>query len=222
MDERGALCSYIAVETGQPLQIACSFHGNCTEGVYDVIVDGVLRFTRTFKSKQTKHTSKKPPELFEYVLVKDGNGVRCGSLVVKDLDPPSSTQSHYESVGSIEVRISVLREPTGKHNNDDVNSFDDIDDWKEMWHKATHTAVPVTHEIAFPATGDDAVSKTAIINCRRSAKKPRPGSKPWAAFKFFYRSRRKSRPRGNCMKLRHSQRRLRAPDLKQSRSRPTF
>ncbi|KAK3079976.1 hypothetical protein LTS18_003465 [Coniosporium uncinatum] len=188
-DENGALCSYIAVETGQPLQIACSFHGNCTEGIYDIIVDGVLRFTRAFKSRQTKHTSKKPPELFEYVLVKDGKGVRCGSLEVQDLASPASTQSTFESAGTIEVRISVLREPTGKHANDDVNTFDEIDGWKEMWHNATHAAVPVTHEIAFPATKDDALSKTAVTNCRRAAKKPRPGSKPWAVFKFLYRSR---------------------------------
>src|SRR4051812_28583402 len=72
------ISTYIAVEAGQALGIGCTFNGAAKSVLLDIIIDGVLRFTKKMPRgrKGSKH------ETLKEVLFLQDNHVFIGSMEV--------------------------------------------------------------------------------------------------------------------------------------------
>lgn len=185
----GALCCVVGLDVDEQIAIQCGFEGSTTSLQFDVLVDGVLRNMKTHNSKAVRRHDKN--EIFDHVLVHHNPALREALLKVGPLrDGIQVQEGSGPSVGTIEIRISVLRRAGESHILTDVNHFLEVKDWVEKpLNQVQYSILPPTYEIKLVEDGLKDLSKSQRQARIKQAKNPRPGFAPWAVFRFFYRSK---------------------------------
>jgi hypothetical protein len=77
-----------------------------------------------------------------------------------------------------------------RHPLNDVKSFETIMDWEDEYRSPTFTRIRPTQEVDFVPV-DNMRAKGWITKLKHRATCSRPGTKPWAVFRFFYRTQGK-------------------------------
>lgn len=185
----GAICSWIPVNDGQKIVVETSFVGMTKEIQIDLVIDGILRNSEKTNRKAEKKDRKF--ERFEHGFYAQSKSViNQAELEVKTLDVssyPSIQVEGTDSVGTIEVRISVLRdEHEERHKLDDVKSFETIMDWKEAYRTPSYTKIRPVQQVDFVPI-DQQPTKIQVTKLKQRATARRPGAKPWVVFRFYYR-----------------------------------
>ncbi|RDI81277.1 phosphoribosylaminoimidazole carboxylase [Venturia inaequalis] len=185
----GAICSWIPVNDGQKIIVEAGFVGLTKEIQIDLVIDGVLRNSDKTNRKAEKKDRKS--ERFEHsYYAQSKSTINLAELEIKALDVsayPSIQVEGKDSVGTIEVRISVLRdEHEERHKLDDVQSFETIMDWKEAYHTPSYTKIRPVQQVDFVPI-DQQPTKVQITKLKQRATARRPGAKPWVVFRFYYR-----------------------------------
>jgi len=187
VDEDGALCCYIPLDLGEKVSVACYFKGTSLQGTFDLIVDGILRNAVPFNNKKGTKFSRSVTFNEGYI----DKTFRAGNMLVVPLEPDVVTkQGEFESVGKIEIRVSILRVADQSHAVSDVSCFAEADTWKEQYpspigfqHLEPTSQIKITADDEEPRP-----SKYTVKRVRGQMKASRPGNEPWAIFKFFYRA----------------------------------
>ncbi|QDS72504.1 hypothetical protein FKW77_000038 [Venturia effusa] len=185
----GAICTWVPVNHGQKIVIETGFAGMTKEIQIDLVVDGVLRNSEKTTRKAEKKDRKS--ERFEHGFYAQSKSViNEAELEIKALDVssyPSIQVEGKDSVGIIEVRISILREEYEEyHKLDDVKSFETIMDWKEAYRTPSYTKIRPVQQVDFIPI-DQQPTKVQITKLKQRASGRRPGTKPWVVFRFYYR-----------------------------------
>lgn len=195
LDERvnddGTISSFVEIEEGQRISVDCSFSGTTTKVFFDLYVDGVLRNSISSTSKEKLVRRNRRHAKFDDGFYFDNKSIKQGVFMTRGLvlESIEKKEDRRDSVGLIEVRIAVLRyDGEGEHKLEDVDAFDTVATWHDVFPEPTYSNVAPTHDIRLVDV-EGLVSKQALGLLRSRIKVARPGSAPWVVMKFFYRGK---------------------------------
>jgi hypothetical protein len=157
---------------------------------YDAVIDGVRRKASSYVSKSVQ--LKKSQKLdFDTFLYQTDDGVIDTSMRVAKIDKATKTcQDGSEIIGTIELRLYVTRQLS-------------IDHYPEKPRKYSEVRSP---DMTLKSTGSAKIGPQFVMefeeNCatlepkkqtqeQKKVDSKRPGTGPWAVFRFYYRSKRK-------------------------------
>jgi hypothetical protein len=210
IDKDGAVCCYVALEEDQVISLAGKFNGtvhlplrdlHTSNGsqtlkiAYDVVVDGTLRASNFYLAKAV--TCLKGRKFgFDNFLYQKGKGILETAMKVSLADPGLATKGEgQETLGTVEVRLYVLRRFGEEHDIEGLRIYDDTEEKAEnndsdQKKDATYNIIEPDLTMVFE---EDCVSLgTKGMKAQRSkVSKPRPGKAPWAVFRFHYRTKGK-------------------------------
>lgn len=213
----GAICCYVPIEDGSIVKVAGRFNGTVsvpkwklpeyphkyqqTLSVYwDVHVDGVLRKANNMISKAVKVQKgvKLDTEEALYLVENSSNAEATKLLETQMKIVPVSgfkftnESDGFETVGTIEIRLYVLRtlgaefarEAYITYLDEDEESEDEADGNK----KATYRTIAPDFRIDFEKNRQELDKKIANA-WKKKLNTKRPSKEPWAIFRFHYRSK---------------------------------
>jgi hypothetical protein len=160
---------------------------------YDVVVDGTLRASNFYLAKAV--TCLKGRKFgFDNFLYQKGKGILETAMKVSVVAPGLATKSEgQETLGTVEVRLYVLRRFGEEHDIEGLRIYDDTEEKadnndSDQKKQVTYHTIEPDLTMAFE---EDCVSLgTKGMKAQRSkVSKPRPGKAPWAVFRFHYRTK---------------------------------
>lgn len=185
--EDGAICCFVPVEEGQKIRVEGKFAGTTMTIQCDALVDGICRKATIYSSK-VMGTHKSKTIGFDKVLFNTKDGVIESNLTVKPINENVHTEENAPiTLGTVEFRISVLRNVGDKHALRDVSMYyestgDGHNVDEPVGFKTVKPEFTMTHEEDCPTLE----SKKANAE-QRKIKSARPGNEAWAVFRFYYR-----------------------------------
>lgn len=175
---------YVPVETGQNIAVSVVFDGLTSKGAVDLVVDGVLRNSKVFTKKRGTASSSID---FDTAYINDKGRFDNATMVVEDLNAKINGNMVPCFPGYIEVRISITRGiDTASYQPQSLKRFNDkiLLTWDDT---VDGGFLPADRQISFKGKHDFLTD----YQVKQTALK-RPGARPWAAFRFYYRSLGKS------------------------------
>lgn len=197
-----AICCYVPVEEGLKIRVDGRFTGPVCPSTqfsmantdtrpqthtvaYDVKIDGVCRKANSYIGKSVQLQKNKKLD-FEKFLYQTPDGIidtdmlvttHSGSVVLSKEAP--------ETIGTIELRVYVTRQFGVEHEIDDARRFDKAEDDTDT---ARYKDIAPQYQMTFEKNcstleGSKANREKKKINAKR------PGTEPWAIFRFHYRSK---------------------------------
>lgn len=189
------MISWIPVTAGQKITIEAGCNVTAGEVVSDLIIDGIVRSTMSTSSKKADWEKyKRFSHKFNTASHMWDGKVTDVDLVVKDL--PEDVQlgeqkddAAADTHGTIEVRIWVLEHEKQERANQKYPVFESCDNWRELEGDApTYSVVQPTQELDCVSNDFNPLGSAKVTLARKRMTAARPGEKPWASFKFFYRT----------------------------------
>lgn len=181
---------FIPVSDGEKITIKGNFKGTVLYGAIDLLADGSFLADTHIESRngEAKVSIRKIDIQKVFDVPEPGGPVVEGDLHVRPLEDGPSGTSHGEcGVGSLAIVISVTQKKDDHYEIVPAYPDTTCGGWKER-DGAPDSGIVPTHELSVKVTDDD-VHKNRQSKHRRHAKQLRFGSKPWAKFIFYYRSR---------------------------------
>jgi hypothetical protein len=183
----GAVCCFVPVEERQKIKIGGKLRGTTTTIQCDVLVDGICRKAVMYSGKAMTVEKVKKISV-EKFLFSSTDGVIESNLVLKPIDEAVLIQENATiTLGTIELRVYVLRHLEDKHALRDVPTYyeregDGHDANEPVGFKSIKPDFTMTHEENRPIL-DNRKAKAE----QRKMKSARPGNEAWAVFRFHYR-----------------------------------
>jgi hypothetical protein len=158
---------------------------------YDFIVDGVCRKANSYSSKSVQVQKNKKLD-FDKLLYQTSDGVIDTDVIVSSRSGPVILNKDApETIGTIELRVYITRQFGVEHEIKETRKYDNIDDDADTDIRvASYKDVPPEFHLTFEkncSTLDGAKGNRE----RRKVYAKRPGNKPWAIFRFHYRTKGK-------------------------------
>ncbi|GME51878.1 hypothetical protein GTA08_BOTSDO02910 [Neofusicoccum parvum] len=190
-DKDGSLCCWIPVTAGEELSIHTTINGKLKVAHLDLILDGVLRHSRAIHSNGKR--SLRHENFVGAYLKREGSLTFCKMKVENLGETPSVGAPKPELVGTIEVRLAIA-DGTNENGNETHeiahDTFEETDDWREAEDVGVFSRIPPTHEISLAERSIfQSQQMRKFLSKHLKADHGRPGSKPRAVMKFFYRSK---------------------------------
>jgi hypothetical protein len=182
----GAFCTWVAVETGQKISVECGCTVYSNEVQFDLIVDGILRNTAKTTSREWANSRRYAKFYTGYYM--EDLPIEA-DLVVKDMPEyayPAAEVKGDDTVGCIEVKIYVLQDEKQERHLQTTTTFEKSSDWKDQYGAPTYTAVQPTQEVELIKYKIQPTPRN-LTTTKKRVNGTRPGSSPWAVFRFFYR-----------------------------------
>jgi hypothetical protein len=161
---------------------------------YDVIVDGILRKASSYTAKSVyfqKH-KKLDAEKFLYKAGKDV--IDTEMLVAPILGVTAISGKGKETVGTMELRLYVTRQLGVTHAPVRYEKYDRISENAEddeVPKSATYKLIAPTYQMDFEKNAAP-LEDGELKREHRKMNTKRPGTEPWAIFRFHYRSKGKA------------------------------
>ncbi|KAF1982392.1 hypothetical protein K402DRAFT_466847 [Aulographum hederae CBS 113979] len=183
----GPACAYVPVVAGDKLTVTCQFEGITKGFQFDLVVDGFLRQSKTFKPKDCKKFTKK--EIFSNAVCRGakGDGLRTADVKVQAVKQQTASSSDDSgetpnALGTITVVI-CLRLPTDEatHKLRADASYEVI-----RWGEFGELPTGLEYCIDYPSIGEAELKGGSATKARKESREARPGSQPWAICKFYY------------------------------------
>ena len=156
---------------------------------HDALVDGTLRKANSFVAKTVSYQKHKRFDIDKF-LYKTEKGILDTNIEANPLLGVTVIQSDApETVGTMELRLHITRQLDAFHDIGDVRTYEvDTDaNGKVAGHTAIYKILPPSLRMTFekncrPLEAQDAYREQRRLNTRR------PGTEPWAIFRFHYRT----------------------------------
>ncbi|KAJ4984490.1 hypothetical protein SVAN01_10042 [Stagonosporopsis vannaccii] len=182
-----AICCYVPVEEGHTIRVEGRFVGTTLAVVHDVLVDGVCRKTNSAVGKTVQVQKKKA--LFETVLYQTPDGVIDTEMSAATYSGPVKLDKETrEAVGTIELLVYITRQFGIEHEINGVCKYDKVQKGGQSSTRvATYKDVPPQFHMKFEKN----CSTLDVRKAKGERKKiysNRPGTEPWAIFRFHYRT----------------------------------
>jgi hypothetical protein len=203
-----AICCYVPVEEGHKVKIGGRFSGTvrcfvqhcCIHELtiypqtlavaYDAVVDGVHRKAHSTIAK-TVHNQKNKKLDTGTFLYKSNEGIIDTEMLVSPLSGVNATQGHsMETIGTLELRLHITRQLDVKHTLSTTQRYYNISGSIEDEEPRTisYKLLPPTFRMTFERNA----ALLDNVNANREKRRidaTRPGTEPWAIFRFHYRSK---------------------------------
>jgi hypothetical protein len=160
---------------------------------YDTIVDGVLRKACSYVAKVVTLQNKRKIDT-EKFLCKIKNGIIDTDITVAPLEDVVMVQGDGpETIGTIEHRLYITREWGVSHDIGNMKKYyaigDNVEDERagDTEQKITYKRIPPSHRMSLEKNTAPLEGNQPSLHQRKADAK-RPGSEPWAIFRFHYRS----------------------------------
>ncbi|KAF2015701.1 hypothetical protein BU24DRAFT_461935 [Aaosphaeria arxii CBS 175.79] len=208
----GAIGCYVPVKIGDQIKVGGRFDGTTKAMHHDVLVDGIYRKSQEYAGKSFIVQKNKKLDTPKY-LYKIEDGILDTDLVVRKLPPGFEPRKHEPPcLGTIEVRICVLRRPGEEHTLYDVTTYEDI-----MNEGFTGKAPAGSLECSPDCRMGFEMNVTPLDNAtanrlRKKMTVKRPGLETWAVFRFHYRSQVSIRESGFDLTLHADMRKSERPE----------
>jgi hypothetical protein len=162
---------------------------------YDAVIDGVHRKASSYIAK-TVNFQKKKNIYIDSFLYKTGEDIIDTAMLAAPISGMTATlEEGIETIGTVELRLYVTRQLGFSHTLDHVDKYDSTNgnDEDEILRVATYKLLPPTLQMTFekdmkPLEGRQLNQEKRKMEARR------PGTEPWATFRFHYRSKGKCPP----------------------------
>ncbi|KAK7184156.1 hypothetical protein DPSP01_001206 [Paraphaeosphaeria sporulosa] len=206
-----AVCCYVPIEDGNIVRVAGRFNGTTLAIHWDLRVDGVLRKANNMISKVVKAQKGVKLDVEEALYLMD-DGLSEAKLLETQMKivPVSGfnftkNRDSLETVGTIEIRLYVLRTFGAEFPRDTFMTYLDDEDEEEKddmdRKKATYLTIAPDYMVDFEKNCQELDKKTANA-WKKKLNTKRPSKNPWAIFRFHYRSKEAINAQG--MKLTHN------------------
>jgi hypothetical protein len=159
---------------------------------YDAVIDGVLRKSASSAARTVHHQKHKKLDT-ETFLYKSGQDTIDTDMLVGSLSGVTATQGEgKETIGTMELRLYITRQIGVDHTSEKFDNYtcvsDNVED--DGPRSATYKLVAPTFQMTFEKNA--AALDTPKLNRQlRMMNAKRPGTEPWAIFRFHYRSKGK-------------------------------
>lgn len=156
-----------------------------------MVVDGVYRHSHTYLGRSVSLQKNKKLD-FETFLYQTSDGVIDTEMKVAPFTPIMTTpvKQAPETIGTLELRIYVLRSFGDEHTLGDVQTYykinDDAEDESEEF--PTYRVIAPDFRMTFE-TNCAALDKPRATREKKKMDSKRPGKEPWAILRFHYRSK---------------------------------
>jgi hypothetical protein len=154
----------------------------------DALVDGICRKTNSYIAQSVRIQKNKKLD-FDTFLYKTPNGVIDTEMAVASYSGQTDLdKAAPETVGTLELRLSITRQFGVEHDIDETKKYDKV---KVGADASTQTAfykdVPPQFHMIFE---ENSPTLEGLSGSREKGKmnKKRPGTQPWAIFRFHYRT----------------------------------
>lgn len=197
--EPNTLSCIIPVSDGDELKIRGYFEGTILHGSVDLLADGSFLADKRIegsKSGEVKAVKRKLDfdRVFDMPVPPGHTSIYPSTLVVEGVltacrlqETPTVADGVDDGVGSLSIVISISEHASDNYETD----YSDLTcgSWKTRdIDGVTDGGLPPTHELGVHVT-DPNVNPSRQSKHRRHGAQTRFGSKPWAKFIFYYRSR---------------------------------
>ncbi|KAL5122011.1 hypothetical protein ACEQ8H_000227 [Pleosporales sp. CAS-2024a] len=190
-----AICCYVPVQENHNVRIGGKFSGTTMSIAYDAIVDGVLRKASSYTAKSVGVQKNKKLD-FESFLDKACGAVVDTAMFVSPIAGAVIARGEgKETIGAIELRLYITRQLGVTHLPGRVDNYDENTGniGNEKNRCATYKLIAPTFQMAFEKSSET-LDKARVAREHRKMNSTRPGSEPWAIFRFYYRNKGKKSP----------------------------
>jgi hypothetical protein len=154
-------------------------------------VDGVLRKASSYIAK-TVHQHKNKKLDIETFLCKDNKGIIDTDMHVAPLSETTVSKGDGpETVGTMELRLFVTRQLGVSHSLGDIKTYNNtkgnVEDDEEVGEAAMYKQLAPEFQMAFEMNAAT-LERSKLLREQRKITARRPGTEPWAIFRFHYRS----------------------------------
>ncbi|CAI9635291.1 hypothetical protein GT037_007736 [Alternaria burnsii] len=188
-----AICCYVALYEGDKPRIRGQFSGTTLAVAWDTIVDGVLRKANSYAARAVSFQNKRKMDTVKF-LYKTTKGIIDTDITVVPLPGFATTQNNDpETIGTLELRVYITRQLGTWHDIGEVKKYftvgGSIGDKQtgSMEQKASYKDIPPTFGMSFETNAALLEDRQPSLQQRKVDAK-RPGTEPWAIFRFHYRS----------------------------------
>lgn len=158
---------------------------------YDAIVDGTLRKSNCSRAKKVSVQKNKKLDV-ETFLFDTEKGIVDTQMHVAPVKNVSFVQGDaQETVGTLELRLYVTRRTDDAQSIGDVGTFHKLknDNGNDGTSRGTfYKVIQPDLQMSFE-TNCAPLEKSKAKAEQRKIDAPRPGTKPWAIFRFHYRTK---------------------------------
>ena len=159
---------------------------------YDSVIDGILRKAGLYRATKVSKLKSKKLDIDSFLYVSE-EGIIDTTMLVKSLSGMKLSQGKGpETIGTVELRLFITRQMGVSHDLGKVAKYCDQPDKLKSDRDRTvnYGRIAPTYRMEFdqdcaPLDKSKATREQTIMN------KQRPGTKPWAIFRFHYRSKGK-------------------------------
>lgn len=168
---------------------------------HDFVVDGVCRKANSYTGKSVQVLKHKKLD-FDKLLYQTTDGVIDTDVFVSPHSGPVVLDKDaQETIGTIELHVYITRQFGVEHEVDTGRKYDKVKDNRDtVTQVVSYKDVPPQFHLTFEkncSTLDNAKGNRE----RRKVYGKRPGSEPWAIFRFHYRSKGKIHVSGRRVTL---------------------
>ncbi|KAH5259740.1 hypothetical protein HBI71_114180 [Parastagonospora nodorum] len=186
-----AVCCYVPVDEGHKVRVFGRFNGTTVVIAYDVIVDGILRKASSYTAKSVYFQKHKKLDA-EKFLYKSGKDVIDTDMLVAPISGVTAISVEgKETVGTMELRLYVTRQLGVTHAPVKYEKYDRISENSEddeVPKYATYKLIAPTYQMDFEKNAAP-LEDGELKREHRKMNTKRPGTEPWAIFRFHYRSK---------------------------------
>ncbi|KAI2482879.1 hypothetical protein Ptr902_05196 [Pyrenophora tritici-repentis] len=182
-----AIGCYIPIDEGEKLRIRTWFSGTTLAITHDVLIDGTLRKTHPYMGKAVSKQKQKKLEFGKFLYATD-KGVLDTVITASQLQGIESTQSDApEIIGTIELQLHIIRQLDDYHTIEGICTYND--DTKEKDKAAVNYKLIAPSLRMIPEKNCRVLQPQEAQREQRRLHSRRPGTEPWAIFRFHYRTR---------------------------------
>jgi hypothetical protein len=203
-----AICCYVPVDEGHTVKIGGRFSGTvCFMGIriprtaltlaqtlivaYDAVVDGVYRKSSSYIAKTVSNQKHKKLDTENFLYRTDQGIIDTEMYVAPLLGATISQGEGPETIGTMELRLYITRQIGINYSLGNIETYsnhrkDNVED--EVKEDATYKQIAPTLRMDFEKNSMP-LDKRAATREQRRMETRRPGTEPWAIFRFHYRSK---------------------------------
>lgn len=190
VDKDGAICCFVGLKTDERVNLKGKLSGTMLSAQYDFVIDGVLRKSVQHIGRSTGGGSFKNKKLdTDKFLFQTGKGVIDTEIIVRELpNDIKILQSEPSAIGTIEMRVSVLRQPNTEHSSPYYpTSFDVEGDQYDKEKPMGFVLLPPDLSMTFQENSKQPLEQRTVKRAKKTMSLTRPGKEIWAIFRFHYR-----------------------------------
>ncbi|KAF2281026.1 uncharacterized protein EI97DRAFT_18651 [Westerdykella ornata] len=181
-----AVCCFVPVAEGDKIRVSGKFHGTTDRIHSDIYIDGVYRKAVTFNGKTVTFQKSRDLGSHTYLFKLPDDTLVDSEVMVERVNINAEEKSSL-SIGTIEIRVWVLRRAGDETKFSPPRTFDTCEGTGRTTLPVGYKTIRPELAMSFDENNSPLLSHL-VSRQRKLLSASRPGTEPWAIFRFHYRS----------------------------------